>query len=157
MSGNDVEKLQLRVVDVVLSYFDTNPNVHAETAGYIFRNLALLFRYLDDHVTRVIPITVPAADDTCPFAIPTSSTASVTGNISAGDGTTVTTTAVRRHFVGTINALACHNDSTVRTAMKSAGLFKIRDALIKDYRDLASFDGSGDGSNMSGSIDMFAL
>ncbi|CAG8465264.1 5713_t:CDS:2 [Paraglomus occultum] len=50
----------------------------------------------------------------------------------------ITTTSVRRHFVSTINTFACHNDAAVRAAMKSTGLFKIRDILIKDYKDLAS-------------------
>ncbi|KAF9364321.1 hypothetical protein BGX34_001907 [Mortierella sp. NVP85] len=35
------------------------------------------------------------------------------------------------HFVMCINNLACHNNSVIRTAMKSSGLFKIRDSLVE--------------------------
>ncbi|CAI2168975.1 19330_t:CDS:10 [Funneliformis geosporum] len=91
------EKFMLRLIDILLSYFDKNPNVNTEISNYIFRNLGILYRYLDDRVF----------------------------------------TSVRRHFASTINILACHNNSTIRTCMKSSGLFKIRDNLIKDYNDLA--------------------
>ncbi|KAG0242468.1 hypothetical protein BGW41_004036 [Actinomortierella wolfii] len=35
------------------------------------------------------------------------------------------------HFVACINNLACYNNSAIRAAMKSSGLFKIRDGLIQ--------------------------
>ncbi|CAG8450051.1 14010_t:CDS:10 [Funneliformis caledonium] len=105
---NYSEKFMLRLIDILLSYFDKNPNVNTEISIYIFRNLGILYRYLDD---RVI-------------------------------------TSVRRHFASTINILACHNNSTIRTSMKSSGLFKIRDNLIKDYNDLAPIGGNEFGLNV---------
>ncbi|KAF9292304.1 hypothetical protein BGZ68_008269 [Mortierella alpina] len=35
------------------------------------------------------------------------------------------------HFANCINNLACYNNSAIRTAMKSSGLFKIRDSLLE--------------------------
>ncbi|KAF9954981.1 hypothetical protein BGZ65_003689 [Modicella reniformis] len=45
------------------------------------------------------------------------------------------------HFANCINNLACHNNSVIRAAMKSSGLFKIRDSLIEKLGQL-------DGPNM---------
>ncbi|KAF9094662.1 hypothetical protein BGX23_001775 [Mortierella sp. AD031] len=42
------------------------------------------------------------------------------------------------HFANCINNLACYNNSAIRAAMKSSGLFKIRDSLIEKLGKLAS-------------------
>ncbi|KAG0243644.1 hypothetical protein BGX31_010428 [Mortierella sp. GBA43] len=41
------------------------------------------------------------------------------------------------HFVNCINNLACFNNSVIRTAMKSSGLFKIRDSLVDKLSQLS--------------------
>ncbi|KAF9355343.1 hypothetical protein BGX26_006686 [Mortierella sp. AD094] len=46
------------------------------------------------------------------------------------------------HFANCINNLACYNNSAIRAAMKSSGLFKIRDSLIEKLGKL------GEGSVM---------
>ncbi|KAG0040889.1 hypothetical protein BGZ82_006762 [Podila clonocystis] len=51
------------------------------------------------------------------------------------------------HFANCINNLACYNNSAIRSAMKSSGLFKIRDSLIEKLGSLG--EGSSIGSSSS--------
>jgi hypothetical protein len=129
-TDNEGEKFELRIIDIILSYYDKNPNVNIDTSNYIFRNLLILYRHLDDHICKSIYYSSSSFDTiSSAFTIPSPSTTKTS---------IITTTSVRRHFVSTINTFACHNDAAVRAAMKSTGLFKIRDILIRDYKDLAS-------------------
>ncbi|CAB4395559.1 unnamed protein product [Rhizophagus irregularis] len=153
---SDSEEFILRLIDILLSYFDKNPNVNTEISSYVFRNLGILFRYLDDHLRK--NISNSSSSQSCrssliintsqPISMPPSPPYSPITNSnnnsfqSQQQQILITTTSVRRHFASTINILACHNNSTIRTSMKSSGLFKIRDNLIKDYKDLAPIDGN---------------
>ncbi|KAI1320523.1 hypothetical protein EDD11_000485 [Mortierella claussenii] len=50
------------------------------------------------------------------------------------------------HFANCINNLACYNNSVIRTAMKSSGLFKIRDSLIEKLDKLEGSHATANGS-----------
>ncbi|KAF9972621.1 hypothetical protein BGZ73_004227 [Actinomortierella ambigua] len=54
------------------------------------------------------------------------------GQSGGGDGLPWPPLRLYEHFVACINNLACYNNSTIRAAMKSSGLFKIRDGLIQE-------------------------
>ncbi|KAF9934047.1 hypothetical protein FBU30_003557 [Linnemannia zychae] len=47
------------------------------------------------------------------------------------------------HFANCINNLACYNNSAIRTAMKSSGLFKIRDSLVEKLGKIGGTSGMG--------------
>ncbi|CAJ0763127.1 8442_t:CDS:10 [Entrophospora sp. SA101] len=132
------ENFTLRIMDITISYFDKNPNVNVSTntSNIIFRNLGILYKYLDEHISIA---SLPN------FMVRSSSSTNlhnVISNQQLEQQVIITATSVRRHFASTINILAYHNNSTIRTSMKSSGLFKIRDNLIKDYNDLAPIDGN---------------
>ncbi|KAG0376504.1 hypothetical protein BGX24_007644 [Mortierella sp. AD032] len=58
------------------------------------------------------------------------------------------------HFANCINNLACYNNSAIRAAMKSSGLFKIRDNLLEKLGKLgggSSAGAAGSGSGFLGS------
>jgi len=58
--------------------------------------------------------------------------------LSVGGGIIWPPLGLYEHFASCINNLACYNNSAIRTAMKSSGLFKIRDNLIEK---LGNMDG----------------
>ncbi|KAF9999742.1 hypothetical protein BGZ79_006666 [Entomortierella chlamydospora] len=51
------------------------------------------------------------------------------------------------HFANCINNLACYNNSAIRAAMKSSGLFKIRDSLIEKLGKLGEGSAKAPGPN----------
>ncbi|KAF9574448.1 hypothetical protein EC968_006432 [Mortierella alpina] len=51
--------------------------------------------------------------------------------ISGSDGILWPPLGLYEHFANCINNLACYNNSAIRAAMKSSGLFKIRDSLLE--------------------------
>lgn len=51
------------------------------------------------------------------------------------------------HFANCINNLACYNNSAIRSAMKSSGLFKIRDNLIEKLGSLGEGPNTGSSSS----------
>ncbi|KAG0046828.1 hypothetical protein BGZ83_008006 [Gryganskiella cystojenkinii] len=53
------------------------------------------------------------------------------GPMSVGGGIVWPPLGLYEHFASCINNLACYNNSAIRSAMKSSGLFKIRDSLIE--------------------------
>ncbi|KAI9239328.1 MAG: hypothetical protein BYD32DRAFT_434967 [Podila humilis] len=53
------------------------------------------------------------------------------------------------HFANCINNLACYNNSAIRSAMKSSGLFKIRDSLIEKLGSLGEGSNTGSSSNLA--------
>ncbi|CAJ0838384.1 14494_t:CDS:2 [Entrophospora sp. SA101] len=146
------ENFTLRIMDITISYFDKNPNVNVSTntSNIIFRNLGILYKYLDEHICKVLsssPSSASSASSISSSHSKSSSSSStnlhnVISNQQLEQQVIITATSVRRHFASTINILAYHNNSTIRTSMKSSGLFKIRDNLIKDYNDLAPIDGN---------------
>ncbi|KAG0349406.1 hypothetical protein BG004_006435 [Podila humilis] len=54
------------------------------------------------------------------------------------------------HFANCINNLACYNNSAIRSAMKSAGLFKIRDNLIEKLGNMSEDATSNGASGFGG-------
>jgi len=142
LDKNDSEKYMLRFIDILLSYFDKNPNVNMEISSHTFRNLGILYRYLNDHVCKNISNSISINTNQSISMPPSPPYSPISNTLPSQQQMFITTTSVRRHFASTINILACHNNSTIRTSMKSSGLFKIRDNLIKDYNDLAPIDGN---------------
>nr|CAG8557477.1 1963_t:CDS:2 [Entrophospora candida] len=132
------ENFTLRIMDITISYFDKNPNVNVSTntSNIIFRNLGILYKYLDEH------ISIASLPNFMVRSSPSTNLHNAISNQQLEQQVIITATSVRRHFASTINILAYHNNSTIRTSMKSSGLFKIRDNLIKDYNDLAPIDGN---------------
>ncbi|KAF9964878.1 hypothetical protein BGZ70_005793 [Mortierella alpina] len=53
--------------------------------------------------------------------------------------------ALYEHFANCINNLACYNNSAIRAAMKSSGLFKIRDSLLEKLGKMGNDPASGTG------------
>ncbi|KAF9428838.1 hypothetical protein BGZ94_000845 [Podila epigama] len=75
-------------------------------------------------------------------------------DLASGNGNFWPPLILYEHFATCINNLACYNNSAIRSAMKSSGLFKIRDSLLEklgtlnDGSDLGSGSGSGSSSNV---------
>ena len=88
----DNDMFFLHIMDDVFDYFEANPCLSFDSAAEVIKNLALMYRHLEDHI---------------PF----------TENVYA-------------RFVTLVSSLARHNNSTIRTQMKTFGLFDIRDALV---------------------------
>ncbi|KAI7817939.1 hypothetical protein BC939DRAFT_312290 [Gamsiella multidivaricata] len=101
----------------------------------------------------------PVQSRTGNMSLPSSSTPSVvpdsTGTILfsshelGGGGILWPPLALYEHFANCINNLACYNNSAIRTAMKSSGLFKIRDSLVEKLSKVESPAGA---MAMSGGI-----
>ncbi|KAF9194463.1 hypothetical protein BGZ51_009543 [Haplosporangium sp. Z 767] len=70
--------------------------------------------------------TPPAIADSTGTVLIHSQELAMVGN----SGVTWPPLGLYEHFASCINNLACYNNSAIRTAMKSSGLFKIRDSLI---------------------------
>jgi hypothetical protein len=98
----DSEDFQLFLIDVTYDYFFANPSI-TENALEIMKNLAALYRYLDEHVISTHQVYRRYAFRLIQLTI---------------------------RFAHLINHLACHNNSTVRNAMQAAGIFDLRDELI---------------------------
>ncbi|CAO3569266.1 unnamed protein product [Mortierella alpina] len=58
--------------------------------------------------------------------------------------------ALYEHFANCINNLACYNNSAIRAAMKSSGLFKIRDSLLEKLGKMGIDPASGTGTANGG-------
>ncbi|KAK9728054.1 hypothetical protein K7432_001370 [Basidiobolus ranarum] len=86
------DQFEIQLVEITLSFYDKNPYLIYDIATDVLKNLAYLYKHLDEYV-------------------PSSA-------------------KIYRHFVSTINHLACQNNPAIRTIMKSTGLFSIRDSII---------------------------
>ncbi|RUP32639.1 hypothetical protein BC936DRAFT_138584 [Jimgerdemannia flammicorona] len=137
-SIND-DMFQISIIENVLSYLDKHPNLNVETASYVFRNLVSLYKHLE----------AVMADNPVPNSLGSNAAMTAGGGVGVSPAPSLSSSAnphnraivalangigkARRHFAETINLLACHNTSVIRTTMKSSGLFRIRDGLVKEF------------------------
>nr|CAG8475672.1 4933_t:CDS:10 [Entrophospora candida] len=135
------ENFTLRIMDITISYFDKNPNVNVKNNNNENNNENNNNNYnnIDIENTQLAIASLP---NFMVRSSPSTNLHNAISNQQLEQQVIITATSVRRHFASTINILAYHNNSTIRTSMKSSGLFKIRDNLIKDYNDLAPIDGN---------------
>lgn len=139
-SSNNIndDMFQLSIIENVLSYLDKHPNLNIETATYVFKNLVSLYKHLEA-VMADNPVSTGSGSSaalTSPggVAVPAPSlSSSASPHNRAVVALAQGIRKARRHFAETINLLACHNTSVIRTTMKSSGLFRIRDGLVKEF------------------------
>jgi len=129
---------QISIIENVLSYLDKHPNLNIETATYVFKNLISLYKHLEA-VMADNPVSTGSGSNTAlttPSGVVTPAP-SLSSSASPHNRAIVALVQgirkARRHFAETINLLACHNTSVIRTTMKSSGLFRIRDGLVKEF------------------------